>query len=391
MKGKRYIPMVLVCLCILLGSGVLSQGIAEDYVAKKGLAVYQKDLTKLVEQSLALNDTDRGQLDMLNRLFEMKFHEAEQLFTFFGNSDTAKRRVADLYLLKAIENNKAGNKIQAYFALLDAESWNKDARKRTLRIAGNYFPVSTFSKELEKEMRKSGNNVKFLIATFPAEQMYHPEKIVLAKNKEDEREPFDSARTGQASNKRKNKSTLRTGEADNPLMKVTEEDEQFLLSRFRKALYAYFYDPIESNAEFTLYLPFGSYHVYEKEFAVRPEEFDVTLQESKVNLQPAQWFVLGFSEEVHPSNISLSFHGVEWKDLGHVPFGRYRVKVSSPEFTYPVVNVTFVEKEDMETLQQALNPLKPEATVVVEDRGTCSLGLKKRDSNEKLRYSFLGY
>ena len=240
-------------------------------------------------------------------------------------------------------------------------------------------------------MRKSGNNVKFLIANFPQEKIYHPEKIVLAKSKEDAREKLASGQARNPADERNRESTLRAAAHGKPEKSMTEEDERFLLSRFRKALYAYFYDPVESNAEFVLYLPFGSYHVYEKEFAIHPEEFNVTAQDTKVNLQPAQWFVLRFSEEVHPSNISLSFHGVEWKDLAHVPFGRYRVEVNSPEFTYPAVKVTFVEEEDLETLQKVRNPEKPEATVIVEDRGTSTLVLKERDQNEKMRYSFLGY
>lgn len=390
MQTKRMIGMVL-CATLLLSIVLPSGAAAEDYVAKKGIANYHGDLSKLVEQTLALAATEKGQRSMLNRLFQMKFDEAEHLFAFCGDSEQVKRQIAELYLLKAIENQKAGNRIQAYFALLDAGTWDKQAKTRSMKIGNTYFDMAQYTAKMEAEMRERGNNVRFLIATFPEGQVYHPDKVVMARDDEEGPEKLASGEAVNRAEKWNRTSSLRTEDRRGRSRDMTEEDEAFLLARFRKALYAYYYDPIEANAEFSLYLPFGNYYVYEKEFAIRPEEFRVTAQETKVNLQPAQWFRLQFTEEVHPSNITLSFHGVEWKDLQHVPFGRFRIKVNSSNYTYPVVRVAFVEKDDTETLNLVRKPEKPEATVVVADRGTCKLKLRERDSNEKLRYSFLGY
>jgi len=368
-----------------------TEGLAEDYIAKKGISKFHRDMAKLVEQTLALPSSDQAQLAMLNRLFQMKFDEVERLFNFCGDSQQVRRQIAELYLLKAIQKNKAGNRIQAYFALLDAGTWDKLAKNRSMKIGNAFFDMGQYASNLEEEMRQRGNNVRFLIASFPEGQLYHPDKVIMAKDDEKAQDKLASGESGNPSVRRVQSSSLREQDRWTQSKIMSEEDEAFLLARFRKALYAYYYDPIEANAEFSLYLPYGDYYVYEKDFSLRPEEFNVSSQETKVNLHPAQWFGLQFTDEVHPSNITLSFHGVEWKDLDHVPFGRFRIKVSSSDYTYPVVRVAFVEKEDIETLNQVRNPERPEATVVVADRGVCKLRLRLRDSNEKLRYSLLGY
>ena len=108
-------------------------------------------------------------------------------------------------------------------------------------------------------------------------------------------------------------------------------------------------------------------------------------------LQPARWFRLTVSDEVHPSNVHLSFHGVRWEDFEHVPFGSYKVHVKSNEFTGSAVWITFVPGVDDEPEQEASAAKGKGEVVVVPDRGAYELSLRARTGNEKMRYSLLGF
>jgi hypothetical protein len=172
-------------------------------------------------------------------------------------------------------------------------------------------------------------------------------------------------------------------------IELTPKDQAYLLERFNKALYAYYYDPTPKNAQFEVFLPHGEYYVYEKDFKIHPVDFEVSTENTQVILRPARWFRLTVSDEVHPSNVHLSFHGVEWRDFSHVPFGSYRVHVKSNQYTAPAVRITFVPVTD-DASEQGTAGGKGE-TVVVPDRGEYELSLRSRTGNEKLRYSLLGF
>jgi len=110
-----------------------------------------------------------------------------------------------------------------------------------------------------------------------------------------------------------------------------------------------------------------------------------------VILQPARWFRLTISDEVHPSNVHLSFHGEKWEDYDHVPFGSYKVHVKSNEFTGPAVWITFVPEMAATSEEGATAQKTKGEVVVVPDRGEYELSLRARTGNEKMRYSLLGF
>lgn len=368
----------------------------EDYVAKKGLELYEKDLHGLVQQILVLGPSDRGQAEFLDRMFQLKYGEVEKLFDMMGQSDPVKRRIGELCVVKAVENHALGNWIQAYFALKDAEGWNPSIRTQSVRIAGRPFDIASFSKNLEDRMLEEGANVRFLIRTFPEDRLFRPDKVALVRRDLERKHALGPARPERrvASIETDVSSTVgapRRRAAES--LELSDKDREFLSERLRKALYKYFYEPVERNSQFTLYLPSGTYEIRDSEFAIHPVQFEVTGDETQVVLQPARWFRLSFSGEVHPSEISVLYRGEPWTDLNHVPFGKYRIEVRNKEFTYPFVKVTFVPKEKGigSEATAASQEQESERQILVEDRGTCKLVLKPRDGNERFRYSLLGY
>ena len=140
-----------------------------------------------------------------------------------------------------------------------------------------------------------------------------------------------------------------------------------------------------------LYIPQGTYRLWEKDFAIHPIDFEVSQKDTRVIIQPTCWFRLTFSDDVHPSDIELSYDGTEWKDFTHVPFGSYRLKVKNKGFTYPFVKVTFLMKRGASLEQEAATQSQSDRNVVVEERGTCRLLLRQRNEAEKIRYNLLGY
>jgi len=383
MKRRKF-TSVIICLFFLLGTGFLFPCHGADYAAKQGLAFYEEDLSQLTKQTLALPASEKEQKELLDRLFQMKFSEAERLFEFCADSGEAKRQVADLYLLKAIESREAGNWVQAHAALEDAETWNKDARKQSLQIGETQIDMAYFSKNLEEKIREKGSKVTFLIMKFPEDKMFHPDKVVL--------EQYDATKSKKPeATERENTPYQYTQAQWKQVVKPSKEDEAFIISRFRKALYMYFYEPSKTNSEFTLYLPRGDYRLFEKDSALKSEEFTVASKKIKVTLQPAPWFALTFSDEVHPANISLSFKGRNWEDLDHVPFGRYRVHVDHRDYAYSVAKVNFIQESDKKGMKKRARSSNPGAYVVVDDRGSCTLALQPRSLGQKLRYALKGY
>lgn len=380
MRCRSVAGIVLAVALAVAAAGPSPCG-AEDYVAKKGLTLYRSDLQNLAQQILALGSSAGDQRTFLHRLFEMKFAEAERIFGLCGQEDEVRRQVAELYLMRAIENRAVGNWIQTYFSLKDAETWNPDALRQVVDMGGRRFEMTAFAKDLEGEMRAKGNNVRFRIKSFDGGQMFRVDNVILAESYEqgEGEGPGDGAATGFSS-------IGQNGRKDG----ITEQDWAFLRDRFYKSLYAYYYDPSEQNAEFELYLPRGDYYVYEKDFALHPVEFTVSTQSTQVILQPARWFQMTLSEEVHPSNVRLSFHGMEWTDLTHVPFGTYKIHIKNKRYTYPSVKVTFVPKGDPSYLNEMGSQVAEEA-VYVDDRGVYQLAFQERNSSEKLRYKLLGY
>ncbi len=383
MKGRKYTGFII-CLSLLLGAGFLSPCHGADFAAKKGLAFYEQDLTHLTKQTLALPPSEKQQKEILDHLFQMKFSEAERLFEFCSDSGEAKRQVAELYLLKAIENREAGNWVQAHAALEDAEAWSQDARNRNLQIGETQIDMAYFSRELEERIREKGSKVTFLIMKFPEDKMFHPDKVVL--------EQYDATKSKKTDAIELEDTPYQYTTAQwKPLVKPTKDDEEFILSKFRKALYRYFYEPSRDNAEFTLYLPRGGYRLFEKDSSFKQEKFTVTSKKIKVTLQPSPWFALNFSDEVHPANISLSIKGKKWEDLDHVPFGRYRIHVDHSDFAYSVARVNFIQESDEKGMKKKAKASDPGAYVVVEDRGSCTLALQPRSKGQKLRYALKGY
>ena len=391
MRWKILTAMTLLA-CLLLTVGFPPLCGAEDYVAKKGVVLYRVDLQNLAQQILKLDPTDKDQRDFLDRLFQMKFTEAERMFQVCGEEKEVKRQVAELYLLKAIEADTMGNWIQSYFALQNAEAWNKGALTQSLQIGENRYDMAAFSQELENKAQRWGNKVRFVIKPFPPGQIFRPDKVVLARSEEKETEPAT-----EESLRRPPRRSDRGGPGGRPdaieepveKMEISQRDESFLLDRFSKALYAYYYDPVDKNAQFDVFLPHGEYYLYEKDFTVHPVEFEVSDRSTQVVVQPARWFRLTVSEEVHPSDVRLSFHGTEWTDFEHVPFGRYRVCVKNHQFTSPALRMTFAPKAETSSGQDP--SAATEEAVVVEDRGVYKLALRERTGNEKLRYKLFGY
>jgi len=391
MKGKIQ-PAMILFGCLFLAAGFVLPCGAEDYVTKQGVALYRVELQNVAQQILKLEPADKDQREFLERLFQMKFAEAERMFQLCGDGPEVKRLIAELYLLKAVVADTMGDWIQSYFSVKDAAAWNRQVMTQSLQIGGKVYNIATFSHNLEKKAQQWGNRVRFVIKPFPPEQMFRPEKVVLARSEEEETQTKAVSTTSRTRVKQHSNSPGgRWDTKVEPLGKVeiSPKDQAYLLERFNKALYAYYYDPIEKNAEFEIFLPHGEYYVYEKDFMVHPVDFEVSKKNTQVILQPARWFRLTVSDEVHPSNVHLSFHGVIWKDFDHVPFGSYRVHVKSNEFTGPAVRITFVPEIYAASGEEA-SAGKGEI-VVVADRGEYELSLRARTGNEKLRYSLLGF
>jgi len=385
-------PAVILFGCLLLAGGFVPPCGAEDYVAKQGVALYRVELQNLAAQIVKLEPTAEDQREFLDRLFQMKFDEAEKMFQVCGDGPEVKRLIAELYLLKAVEADSMGNWIQAYFSVKDAAAWNQQVMTQALEIGGKVCNMATFSHDLENKAQQWGNQVRFVIKEFTLDQMFRPDKVVLARNEEEEEAETQTVRsTSRARVKQDPSSPGGRWDANletQPAVEISQKDQAYVFDRFKKALYAYYYSPIEKNAKFDIFLPHGEYYVYEKDFMIHPVDFEVSGGNTLVTLQPARWFQLTISDEVHPSNVLLSFHGVEWKDFNHVPFGSYRVHVKSREFTGPAVRITFVPK--MEASEDETSATKGEV-VLVEDRGVYELSLHERTGNEKLRYSLLGF
>ena len=394
MRWKTHIAVILFASLLFTGGFPAPCG-GVDYAVKKGLALYRVDLENLAQQILRLEPTDKDQREFLDRLFQMKFAEAERMFEVCKDvqDQEVKRLIADLYVLKAIEAEKMGNWIQSYFAVKDAAEWNPEALKQSLDLGGKVHNTAALAQALEQKVQNWGNRVRFVIRPFPPDQMFRPEKVVLARSEEEEeievRHPPPPRRSHGRLDAIPPGGRRDAVEERQEKIRISQKDEVFLFDRFNKALYAYYYSPIERNAQFEIFLPRGNYHVYEKDFTVHPVEFEVSDRSTQVILEPARWFRLTVSEEVHPSDVQLSFHGVEWKDFNHVPFGRYRVRVKNREYTGPAARITFVPKDGASSEEQAA-AVKGE-TVAVEDRGGYRLTLRERTGNERLRYSLLGF
>ena len=391
MRSKTLFTMALFA-CLLLSGGFPTLCAAEDYVAKKGVALYRVDLQNLANQLLRLEPTDKDQREFLDRLFQMKFAEAERMFQICGDDEEVKRQIADLYLLNAIEAEGMGNWIQAYFAMQHAKVWNPEVLVQHMQVGEKGYNVAAFAEELESKAKTWGNDVRFVIKTFPQDQMFRPEKVVLARSEEEE-SAEDVTITPRRPSGRLDRDSPggRWDAVTEPVEKpeISPKDEAFWLDAFKKALFAYYYSPIERNAQFNLFLPHGEYHIYEKDFSIHPVEFSVSDASTQVVLRPARWFRLAISDEVHPSEVHLVFHGTEWKDFSHVPFGSYRVRVKSNEYTAPAGRMTFVSKE--EVASEGETGARRGETVVVDDRGVYEMKLRERNGNEKFRYSLLGF
>ncbi|MEW6441794.1 MAG: hypothetical protein AB1640_12745 [bacterium] len=394
-------PIGVLCAFLWLAGAPLA-GFAEqdDYVARKGLELYQKDLQNLVQQIQGLGASDRAQREFLDRLFQLKYAETERLFDTMAPGSAISRQASELCSLKAVEQHALGNWIQAYFALKDAERWNRDIRSQSLKIGSRIIDLASFWAEVEQVMLENGGDVRFLIRPFPQDRMFRPDAVSLTRvetmSTPQPQRPTRPSRASRASSFAALESDVSTtvGVSANRSAEanvVSGRDSEFLSDRLRKALYNYFYDPVESNSDFSLYLPNGTYAIRDKEFALYPVEFEVSGEETRVVLKPARWFRLSFSSEVHPSEIAVSVDGVQWADLAHVPFGKCRVEVKNKDYTYAFVKVMFVpegEAGDPAAAEQGPGAVN---TITVEDRGTCKLTLKERDGNEKFRYSLLGY
>ncbi len=390
---RKIQPALILFGCLLLAGGFVPPCGAEDFVAKQGISLYRVELQNLAEQVLRLDPTEKEQREFLDRLFQMKFSEAERMFQVCSDTMEVKRAVAELYLLKAIVAESMGNWIQSYFCMQDAAKWSRQPMTQSLQIGDKAYNMASFSYDMENKARQWGNNVRFVIKPFESDKMFRPNKVVLARSEEEDAQPkSESSVSGTSA--RQDRTTSPGGRWDTNVEPVGEfelsaKDEAYLLERFNKALYAYYYDPTEKNAQFEVFLPHGEYYIYEKDFTVHPVDFVVTTQNTQVILQPARWFRLTVTDEVHPSDIHLSFHGVEWKDFDHVPFGSYRVHVKSNKFTASAVRITFVPVTEGDSEKEATAG-KGEI-VVVPDRGEYQLSLRTRTGNEKLRYSLLGF
>jgi hypothetical protein len=376
MRSKILTAMILIA-CLLLTGGFPYLCGAEDYAAKKGIALHRADLQKLVQQIVKLDPKEKDQREFLDRLFQMKLAEAERMFQVCGDAKEVKRQVAEIYLLKAIEADAMDSWIQAYFALQNSEAWNKEALTQYLQIGEKGYKVAAFAKELENKLQRWGNNVRFLIKPFPRDKMFQPDRVVLARSEGEKERKAASVKPSQGRLNRDSSGGRWEAIEESPKKReISPKDKAYLLDRFNKALYAFYYSPIERNAEFDLFLPYGEYQLYEKDFMIHPVEFEVSDRSTQVVLRPARWFRLTVSEEVHPENVRLSFHGKEWRDLNHVPFGSYRVRVKSKGYTAPAARMTFVPKGEGASEEEASRG-KGEI-VVVEDRGVYKMTLRER-------------
>jgi hypothetical protein len=387
-------PALILAGCLLLAGGLVPPCGAEDYVAKQGIALYRVELENLAAQVLKLGEEDEDQRHFLDRLFQMKFGDAEKMFQMFEDSPEVKRVIAELHVLKAVEADAMGNWIQAYFSLKDAASWNRQVMSQSLELGGKAFNITAFSHDLENKALQWGNQVRFVIRPFPSDRMFRPEKVVLGRSEEEPEMP--AARSGGGTSRARTMQDPSSpgGRWDTEVealeqVEISSKDKAYVLDRFSKALYAYYYNPIEKNATFDLFLPRGEYYVYEKDFMVHPVDFEVSEEKTQVILRPARWFRLTVSDQVHPSNVHLSFHGAIWKDFSHVPFGSYRVHVKSNEYTASSVWMTFVPEKDAASKEEAR--ARKGKIVEVSDRGEYELSLRPRTGNEKLRYSLLGF
>jgi len=391
---RKIQPAMILFVCMLLVAGFVLPCGAEDFVAKQGVALYQVELQYLAQQILKLEPADKDQREFLERLFQMKFAEAERMFHVCGDGTEVKRLVAELYLVKAVVADALGDWIQSYFSVKEAAEWNRQVMTQSLQIGEKAYNIPTFSNNLEHKAQQWGNQVRFVIKPFSLEKMFRPEKVVLARSEEQKTQKTAVRSTSRARVKRDADSPGgRWDTQAEPLgnVKISAKDEAYLLERFNKALYAYYYDPVEKNEKFEIYLPHGEYHVYEKDFTIHPVDFEVSKRNTQVILQPARWFRLTVSDEVHPSNVHLSFHGVKWEDYDHVPFGSYKVHVKSNEFTGPAVWITFVPEMDAASEEEASARKSKGEVVVIPDRGEYELSLRARTGNEKMRYSLLGF
>ena len=387
-------PAMILFVCLLLAAGFVLPCGAEDFVAKQGVALYRVELQNLAQQILKLEPADKDQREFLERLFQMKFAEAERMFKVCGDGLEVKRLVAELYLVKAVVADSLGDWIQAYFSVKEAGEWNRQVMTQSLQIGEKAYNIPTFSSDLENKAQQWGNRVRFVFKPFSLEKMFRPEKVVLARSEEQETQQAVVRSTSRARVKRGADSPGgRWDTQPEPLgnVEISPKDQAYLLERFNKALYAYYYDPVEKNAQFEIFLPHGQYYVYEKDFTIHPVDFEVSEKNTQVILQPARWFRLTVSDEVHPSNVHLSFHGVKWEDYDHVPFGSYKVHVKSNEFTGPAVWITFVPEMGAASEEEAPAGKRKGEIVVVPDRGEYVLSLRARTGNEKMRYSLLGF
>lgn len=391
---RKIQPAMILFVCLLLAAVFVLPCGAEDFVAKQGVALYRVELQNLAQQILKLGPADEDQREFLERLFQMKFTDAERVFAVCGDSPEAKRLIAELYLVKAVVADSLGDWIQSYFSVKEAAGWNGEVMTQSLQIGEKAYNIPAFSNNLENKAKQWGNRVLFVIKPFPLDNMFLPEKVVLARSEEGETETKTLGPTSRARVR---------GNADSPggrwdtqpeppgKVEISPKDKAYLLERFNKALYAYYYDPVEKNARFEIFLPHGEYYVYEKDFTIHPVDFEVSEKSTQVTLQPARWFRLTISDEVHPSNVQLSFHGVKWEDYDHVPFGSYKLRVKSNEFTGPAVWITFVPEMAAVSEEGAPAQKTKGEVVVIPDRGEYELSLRARTGNEKMRYSLLGF
>ena len=390
---RKIQPAMVLFGCLLLTAGFVLPCGAEDFVAKQGVALYKVELQNLAQQILKLEPGDTDQREFLERLFQMKFTDAERMFGVCGDDTDVERSIAELYLVKAVVADALGEWIQSYFAVKEAAEWNRQVMTQGLQIGEKTYNIPKFANNLEDKARQWGNRVRFVIKPFDLDSMFSPEKVVLARSDDGETEtPVPS--TSRARVKRDADSPGGRWDTQmEPLgnLEISSKDQAFLFERFNKALYAYYYDPVEKNAKFDIFLPHGEYYLYEKDFTIHPVDFEVSKKKTQVTLQPARWFRLSITDEVHPSNVHLTFHGVRWEDYEHVPFGSYKVCVKSNEFTGPTVWMTFVPEMSSASKEDAPATKTKGEVVVIPDRGEYELSLRARTGNEKMRYSLMGF
>ncbi len=382
MTGKTFISL-LICVGAFVLSPSSAMGESEENIVKRGLSLCRIDLQHLVQQILTLPAGDVDQGEFLHRLFQMKFEEAERLIEVNDDSEDIKQIISELFLLKALENNALGNWIQSFYALKDAEGWSKEASTKSLRIANKQYNISALSKNLENEMRSKGNEVQFHILPFPKDRMFRPDNLTLGQSYQG----AEAEKKGLASpSPRKNKAS----ESPVASRRMSNQDKIYMLERFHKALHAYYYDPIEDNATFMLYLPHGDYYLFEKDFFIRPVEFILAGPNTQVIVEPAKWFKLDLSKEVKVENITLSFHGMEWKDFDHVPFGCYQVQVKNEALAGPADKICFVPAGGS-AAQEKRDSERSKKVIEIEEKGVYQLIFHERNRSERQRYKLHGY